>query len=145
MVHRADKTKYFLFIEPDPSQKSAQPVNDDLTASLQAAMQQAVKGTSHYANLRDKGESFQTANDGSYRGMHFAADGQVSDTYDYLLPNGFITNSLCVHYVQYYRQALPKTELNKLRALHEYMKKNPAKKKQEEPKQDKEPPVKEDL
>ena len=122
MVHRADKSKYFLFIEPDASKKSAKPVDDALTESLQAAMAQAVKGTSAVDNLRDdKGDTFHAGN--GYRGMHFAADGLVSDVNDYLLPNGFITNSLCVHYVRFYRDELPKTEMQKLRALHEYMQK----------------------
>ena len=119
-MHRADNSRYFLFIEPDPAKKSTTPVDDELTTSLQAALAQATPGTSAYTDVKDKGTSSFNA-DAGYRGMHFAADGQVSDTHDYLLPNGFISNSLAVHYARFYRDDLPRTELTKLKDLHTYM------------------------
>ena len=117
-MHRADNSKYFMFIEPDATQKSTEPVDDALTLSLQLAMEQAVTGTSSYTDLNDAG-SFKT--EASYRGMHFCEDGAVSDVHDYLLPNGFITNSLATHYARYYRSVLPSTELKKLQDLHQFM------------------------
>eukprot|EP00977_Amphora_coffeiformis_P006897 scaffold1508_cov178-Amphora_coffeaeformis.AAC.5 len=123
-MHRTDTSNYFLFIEPDASQKSAQPVNDELTQSVQDALKLSTKGTSRYSDLQDIPGTFQ-ANAGSYRGFHIAEDGSVSDTSDHLLPNGFITNSLCVHYVQWYRDTLSDTEMEKLQALHEFMQKHP--------------------
>ena len=119
-MHRTDTSNYFLFIEPDASQKSAQPVQDELTASVQAAFDSSTMGTSRYNDLDDVPGTFRPKA-GTYRGFHIAQDGAISDTSDYLLPNGFITNSLCVHYVQYYRQSLPTTELTKLQALHDFM------------------------
>ena len=71
MVHRADKSKYFLRIEPE----SAKPVDDALTASLQAAMELPIQSTSVADNPSDKGVTFNAGN--GYRGIHFAADGQV--------------------------------------------------------------------
>lgn len=119
-MHRADSSNYFLFIEPEASEKAKQPVKDELTASLEAALSQAKQGVSDYSNLQSKGDFTEG---GGYRGMHFAEDGETSDVHDYLLPNGFITNSLCVHYAQYYRDVIPATELRKLKKLHDYMQK----------------------
>ena len=121
-VHREDDSRYFLFIEPDATKKSIEPVDDDLTASLQSAWDQRVAGTSRYTDLNCPG--YFTPSESGYRGFHFAEDGEISDTMDYLLPNGFITNSLCLHYVRFYRDQLPPSELRKLQLLHEYMERN---------------------
>jgi hypothetical protein len=117
-VHRADQSKYFLFLEPDATKKSKEPVDDELTQSLEEAMAQSETGTSGYSNLKCKG-LFRSG--GSYRGFHFGEDGETSTVVDYLLPNGFITNSLCLHYVRFYRTELPKTEMKKLKELHKFM------------------------
>ena len=127
-VHREGDSNYFMFIEPAASKKSAQPVNDKLTESLQAALAVSEAGTSRYTDLHDKkGTFFPPGSSGStYRGFHISEDGATSDTVDYRLPNGFITNSLCLHYVRYYRSEIPPSEMKKLHALHEYMtKKHP--------------------
>lgn len=118
-MHREDNSKYFLFIEPDSTKKAAQPVQDELTDSLAAAMAQSEKGTSDYSNLRCQGKFNKSG--GGYRGFHFSEDGQVSDVVDYLLPNGLITNSLALHYVRFYRSELPQTEQRKLKDLHKFM------------------------
>lgn len=119
-VHRADESRYFLFIEPDASRKLASPVDDELTAALQYALDRCQGwGTSNYGDLNCKGKFVP---DGTYRGLHFAEDGEVSSNNDCLLPNGLITNSLCVHYVRYYRDQIPETEMKKLRDLYEYVK-----------------------
>ena len=120
-MHRADNSNYFLFIEPDATKKSPLPVQDELTESLERAMAQAVEGTSNYDDLADQKGSFRKG--GGYRGFHFVEDGEISSVHDYLLPNGFITNSCSVHYVNYYREALPPSELKKLQDLHAYMEK----------------------
>jgi hypothetical protein len=121
-MHRADKSKYFLFIEPDARKKSSTPNDDELTLSLQAALAQSEKGTSDYTNLKDTKGKF-TAGAG-YRGFHFCEDGETSDVYDYRLPNGLITNSVSVHYVRFYRDQIPDTEMAKLKDLHQYMQKH---------------------
>jgi hypothetical protein len=117
-VHRADQSKYFLFLEPDATKKSKEPVDDELTQSLEEAMAQSETGTSDYTNLKCKGK-FRSG--GSYRGFHFGEDGETSTVADYLLPNGFITNSLSLHYLRFYRTEIPKTEMKKLEELHEFM------------------------
>mmetsp|Transcript_9123 Transcript_9123/g.15209 ORF Transcript_9123/g.15209 Transcript_9123/m.15209 type:complete len:173 (+) Transcript_9123:67-585(+) len=118
-IHREDTSKFFLYIEPRAQSISDTPVDDELTKSLELAFSQAKQGTADYENLASRGKQFKEG--GGYRGMHFVEDGQVSTTCDYLLPNGFITNSCCVHYVRYYRDSLPETELKKLHKLHEDM------------------------
>jgi hypothetical protein len=117
-MHRSDNSDYFLYIEPDARKRADTPVDDDLTQSLQLALSEATKGTAKYSDLKSKGDFTP---DASWRGMHFAEDGEISDVSDFLLPNGFITNSLCVHYARYFRSEIPKTELKKLEALHEFM------------------------
>lgn len=39
--------------------------------------------------------------------------GAISTSADYILPGGFITNSLCVHYLAYHRSEIPREEMNK--------------------------------
>ena len=129
-MHRIDGSNYFLFIEPDADDRSIQPIDDDVTRSVQHAMSRGIIGTSRYTDLRDIPGTFYPRDDhddqkekggNTYRGFHIADDGSVSDTFDYRLPNGYITHSLCVHYVRYYRHVLPPTELEKLYTLHGYM------------------------
>ena len=73
-VHREDDSRYFLFIEPDATKKSIEPVDDDLTASLQAAWDLRVAGTSRYTDLNCPG--YFTPSEAGYRGFHFAEDGE---------------------------------------------------------------------
>eukprot|EP00523_Entomoneis_sp_CCMP467_P007626 CAMPEP_0168728480 /NCGR_PEP_ID=MMETSP0724-20121128/5704_1 /TAXON_ID=265536 /ORGANISM="Amphiprora sp., Strain CCMP467" /LENGTH=174 /DNA_ID=CAMNT_0008775323 /DNA_START=6 /DNA_END=530 /DNA_ORIENTATION=- len=116
--HRADSSKYFLFIEPDVTKKSDAPVDDELTQSLEQALSMAETGTSDYSNPKCQGKF----NVGSgYRGLYFSEDGQVSSAVDHRLPNGLITNSLSVHYVRFYRPQIPRTEMKKLKDLHGFM------------------------
>lgn len=56
----------------------------------------------------------------SYKGPHICICGAASDTYDHILPDGRITNSLAVHYVAYHRgevEAPHTDELIKIREL----------------------------
>lgn len=117
-MHRSDNSLYFMFIEPDASKKSSEPVEDELTASLADAMKAAETGRSDYSDPSCNG-TFRPS--GGYRGFHVAEDGTRSDNFDYRLPNGLITNSLSLHYVRFYRSAIPNTEMEKLRQLHMFM------------------------
>ena len=38
---------------------------------------------------------------------------------DFLLPNGLVTNSLCVHYLAYHRDEVPPSELAKIDTINE--------------------------
>jgi hypothetical protein len=87
-----------LYVEPS-ARISGQPVIDELTRKMAGAFRQAP----------DNGRS--------WRGCHICACGAVSSNTDYVLPNGEETNSLCVHYLAYHRDELPKEQLAKVAAL----------------------------
>jgi hypothetical protein len=55
-------------------------------------------------------------------GWHTTACGMESESQDFLLENGMITNSLCVFYLQYYRSSIPKSEMKKVYQLIAYYK-----------------------
>lgn len=118
-MHRNDNSKYLLYIEPNKSQKNSQPVEDDLTKTMERALACSKSGTASYSDIKDKG----TFREGSgYKGFHSTDCGIHSDNQDHLLPNGMITNSLAVFYVRWYRSAIPTSELQKLKQLEEFMK-----------------------
>lgn len=117
VMHREDKSNYLLFIEPKIEQKSVVPVNDELVKIMRIALNDAVKGSSSYSNLTDTG-TFTIGN--AYRGVHHNCDGVASDNQDYALGNGMITNSLAVHYLTWFRDAIPESEFAKLRDLEKF-------------------------
>lgn len=92
--------KGILYIEPDRSTTSAKPVIDDLTRKMAAAFRQAEKGP-------------------AYRGFHVCACGAASSNCSYTLPNGEMTNSLCVHYLAFHRKAVPDEQLEKVAQLNQ--------------------------
>lgn len=113
-MHREDKSKFLLYIEPNYNKKSKEPVNDILTEIMQLALDEAEKGVSNYSHL-DEEPRFNKGF--MFRGFHTTSDGKNSSNCDYLLKNGMITNSLCVYYLQYYRSSIPLTEIEKLNEL----------------------------
>lgn len=86
---------HILFIEPK-SLGSEQGVQDELTVKMEAAMLCA------------------TSSDYRYKGFHLCVCGAKSDNRDYFLPNGQKTNSLAVHYLEFHRDEVPETELDKV-------------------------------
>lgn len=89
--------KNILMIEPS-AKTSVQPVIDELTRKMTAAMRKATYS-------------------GGYRGVHECACGEMSGNKDLFLENGQMTNSLAVHYLAFHRDAVPASELDKVRAL----------------------------
>jgi hypothetical protein len=88
-------------IEPDHSgSPSLEPVNDELTKMTQ------------------KLYALTTTPDSGYRGCHTTKCGQHSDNFDHILPNGVVTNSLCVYYMSHYRPYIPQEEIEKTRELY---------------------------
>lgn len=86
-----------LFIEP--SQKtSKEPVIDILTRKMTASFRKARLGT-------------------CYLGRHKCACGAISSDADHILPNGWKTNSLCVHYLAYHRDEIPEEQIAKVALL----------------------------
>ena len=84
----------------EPSAKaSADPLIDELTRKMTAAWRQR----------RDSEEG--------YRGFHGCVCGAVSDNKDHWVGNGLLTNSLCVHYLAFHRDDIPREELDKVRVL----------------------------
>lgn len=54
-----------------------------------------------------------------YKGFHTCICGAISTNYDMVLPDGRLTNSLALHYVQFHRAEVPENELVKIRAYPE--------------------------
>ena len=90
--------EHILFIEPR-HEASEVPVRDDLSMK----MREAIMGAR---------ESDYVA-----AGVHFCKCGAVSDPLDWILPTGQVTNSLAVHYLEYHRDEIPESELEKVRKL----------------------------
>lgn len=117
-MHRNDESNYFLYIEPPIEDKSTDPADDIYTRSVQHFLDRAKVGVStRYDDLKCLNGDFYE-NDG-YRGFHTNCDGTYSSNHDYLLENGFITNSLCVHYVRWFRKSITGENLKKLEILKE--------------------------
>src|SRR5262245_1355844 len=87
-----------LYIEPTQP-ASAEPVLDHLTRKMAAAFRKA--------RLSEWGSC----------GVHECVFGARSTSRDYLLPNGEVTNSLCVHYVAHHRSEVPAGQLARIEAF----------------------------
>ena len=112
-MERLDDSMFLLYIEPKKEDKSVNPVNDLLTQILEEKFKAAKKGSANYSELGEA-EKFM---DGGWRGFHTTDSGVNSDNHDYLLSNGMITNSLCVYYLKYYRNSIPRSEIDKVKDL----------------------------
>lgn len=88
---------YVLFVEPT-APASPKPLIDELTRKMAGAWR-ASKIVMHG------------------RGDHRCVCGALSDYDEHALPNGWETNSLCVHYLAHHRDEVPESELDKVRAL----------------------------
>jgi glutathione S-transferase len=84
-----------LFIEPEQT-ATPTPVIDRITRKLCAAFRQA----------RDS--------DWASGGFHQCCCGAMSEDHDFHLPNGDLTNSLCVHYVAHHRSEVPQQQLARI-------------------------------
>jgi hypothetical protein len=116
-MHRIDNSRFLLYIEPQLKDKSSEANNDEYTQIMELALSESQEGTANYSNTTEK-ENFRTG--GGYKGTHQNCDGMRSSNHDYLLKNGMITNSLCVHYLQYFRKAIPVSEMNKVWELYKF-------------------------
>lgn len=78
----------------EPTDKPAeQPIIDHLTKKMVAAFRQA-----------------QPLPFG-FMGVHQCNCGATSTSHDYVLPNGMITNSLCIHYLALHRETISSEQL----------------------------------
>lgn len=87
--------KYLLMIEPQ-STMPVEPINDRLTEIAEEVFETVTRGN-------------------QYRGSHECICGERSGSWDLILPNGVITNSLMVHYIRDHHHEVPETETHKLR------------------------------
>lgn len=117
-MHREDNSRFLLYIEPNAELKSVEPVDDELSIVMSEALRLSKSGTGSYRSKEH--EVFQESH--GYKGFHRTECGMVSSNKDYLLENGMITNSLCVYYLRYYREAIPKSEMDKVYKLVEFYK-----------------------
>src|SRR5262245_38833062 len=75
------------------------PVIDDLTLRMVRALREASKP------------------DYTFCGFHECVCGALSDSTDRILPNGGMTNTLCVHYLAYHRGEVPAGDLDAVSEL----------------------------
>jgi len=85
---------HLLYIEPK-GVPSKEPLIDDLTKKMTECFRQA--------SPKDY-----------YKGFHECCCGASDSACDFTLKSGIITNSLCVHYLAFHRDEVPRTELAKL-------------------------------
>ena len=117
-MHREDNSMYLLYIEPDPKTKAIEPVEDEITEVLERALELAISGTANYSTIEPHDEIVFFRKGNGYKGWHSVGDGEGnSSNKDYLLPGGYITNSLAPYYARYYRSAIPKQDLKKIEFL----------------------------
>jgi len=90
--------RQLLYIEPK-SMPAEKPVIDDLTLRMVGALR----------NARMHGIQ--------YCGIHRCVCGALSHSSDRIWPNGWITNTLCVHYLAYHRAEVPASDLDAVRTL----------------------------
>lgn len=113
-MHRDDKSKFLLYIEPKKEEKLDNPIEDNLTKLMEIALSKAEKGTGSYSDITSDAR-FRTGS--GYKGIHRTECGQTSSNNDYLLENGMITNSLAPFYLRWYRYSIPESDMIKLKEL----------------------------
>ena len=103
--------KGLLFVEPRKL-PGREPLIDDLTKKMTAALNKCEKGT-----WIPEGDPQFRAGD-SWKGFHLCVCRAVSSAQDlFYRKQNIATNSLCVHYLAFHRDEIPESELDKVRAL----------------------------
>lgn len=99
------KLTHLLYIEPK-NEPSEYPLNDDITEMYEYIISQ-------WDN---------TNTDKRYRGIHRCSCGERSDNLDHTLKNNMHYNSLGLHYLQYHRDEVPTSEIEKIKSLYNIVK-----------------------
>lgn len=118
-MNRIDNSKFLLYIEPRKENKSLLPLDDEITNIMTYAFSKSQSGGANYS-YTNQIEKFSKGN--GWRGCHMTDCGQRSSNHDYLLENGMITNSLCSFYLRWYRDSIPKSEMDKIYELINFYK-----------------------
>jgi len=114
---------YFLMIEPNELGSPTEPINDELTEKVKFIYNCTMMPS---PGQRYKGyHSFQVGE--SSDGVHTIEHWISSDNCDHFLPDGTITNSLCVYYVQCFRDYIPEVEIAKINKYYDMCKADPDK------------------
>ena len=123
-----------LFVEPENA-PSEEPVIDALTKKMVAAFRKGEKGLEVKKEKSKQMEEkmgkvldieviklpnnkiYNFSRNNFYMGIHLCICGACSEAYNYLLPNGEITNSLCVHYLAFHREEISEEQLDRVKSL----------------------------
>ena len=108
-------SKVILYFEPK-NNKSTEPIIDELTIKMFNALNNAFKNTAETAGIIGRNNKFQKGI--STMGTHECVCGVHSHACDYLLEGGYMTNSLCVHYLAYHRDEVTQDDINKINDLN---------------------------
>jgi hypothetical protein len=55
-MHRNDKSRFLLYIEPSKNEKSLEPILDNITLLLEHAFSKAKKGNANYSEIDNDAE-----------------------------------------------------------------------------------------
>jgi hypothetical protein len=95
-----------LYIEPVRA-ASAEPVIDELTQKMTAALRQSKAGVNFNGRFLVD----------TWRGSHACSCGSQSTSNDYQLPGGEMTNGLAVHYLAWHRREISDEQIAKVAQL----------------------------
>lgn len=109
-----DNPKVLLFIEPTKP-ASTDPILDNLTYKLLWAVRNFEK-TGH---ITDQGDFLNIITMGIHHCTGCCDKSISSHSYDLLLKNGFMTNTLAVHYIAFHRDEISTQELDKISLLED--------------------------
>ncbi len=102
-----------LYIEPRNNPKLCEEI-DRKFQWFKTIIEDGIKGT--YID-----ESNMFVERSYYVGVHVCVCGAESATYDVLLPNRMITNTLAYHYLVYHTDEIPRADWDKLEQLKMYI------------------------
>ena len=93
-----------------------EPMNEPRKSSISEYrwLEKLMKNAKH--GIYDK-TSKQFIENALFNGIHTCSCGAQSKDYDLLLPNGMVTNTLCMHYLEFHQAEIPKKEFKKLKHL----------------------------
>ena len=112
---RDDNSKFLLYMEPNT--KLEEPIDDEWTVLMFKAFEESEPGAANYSSVEEDA-IFRSGS--AFKGVHRCSCGEIGGNQDYLLKNGMITNSLCVHYLRWHRNEMSENDWLKLKMLKQY-------------------------
>lgn len=120
-------SKFILYINPK-GKKSAEPTRDESSDEVAQLILRARRQMAKYdpfATETEKALWGVGSSNGHFEplmttlGTHKCSCGEGSDSWDVLLPGGYITNTLAEHYLLWHRGEIPTAEMKKLKKMLE--------------------------